>query len=80
MCLLTSVFEDDRFLIKQMSRYEMDAFLRFAPAYFQYMSEAFFHEVSHGSTRDLKIWYVDRLILISVPKAANGSCQDIWIL
>ncbi|KAH8557020.1 hypothetical protein BGW37DRAFT_475223 [Umbelopsis sp. PMI_123] len=36
---------DDRFLIKQMSRYEMDAFLRFAPAYFQYMSEAFFHEL-----------------------------------
>lgn len=39
-------FADDRFLIKQMSRYEMDAFLRFAPAYFQYMSEAFFHEVN----------------------------------
>ncbi|KAI9286432.1 hypothetical protein BC943DRAFT_321970 [Umbelopsis sp. AD052] len=36
---------DDRFLIKQMSRYEMDAFLRFAPAYFQYMSRAFFHEL-----------------------------------
>ncbi|KAM3589761.1 Mitochondrial distribution and morphology protein 12 [Umbelopsis sp. WA50703] len=28
-----------------MSRYEMEAFLRFAPAYFQYMSEAFFHEL-----------------------------------
>ncbi|KAI8367667.1 uncharacterized protein BYT42DRAFT_618085 [Radiomyces spectabilis] len=37
--------KDDRFLIKQISKYEMDAFLRFAPSYFQYMSEAFFHEL-----------------------------------
>ncbi|KAI9496080.1 hypothetical protein BDB00DRAFT_162213 [Zychaea mexicana] len=37
--------KDDRLLIKQISRYEMDAFLRFAPSYFQYMSEAFFHEL-----------------------------------
>ncbi|KAG0169204.1 1-phosphatidylinositol-3-phosphate 5-kinase [Apophysomyces sp. BC1034] len=37
--------KDDRLLMKQMSRYEMDAFLNFAPAYFQYMSEAFFREL-----------------------------------
>ncbi|KAI8379331.1 uncharacterized protein BYT42DRAFT_568429 [Radiomyces spectabilis] len=37
--------KDDRLLMKQMSRYELDAFLRFAPAYFQYMSEAFFREL-----------------------------------
>ncbi|KAI7866999.1 hypothetical protein BDF14DRAFT_1882111 [Spinellus fusiger] len=37
--------KDDRFLIKQISKYEMDAFLRFAPSYFKYMSEAFFHEL-----------------------------------
>ncbi|KAG0172341.1 1-phosphatidylinositol-3-phosphate 5-kinase [Apophysomyces sp. BC1015] len=37
--------KDDRFLIKQISKYEMDAFLRFAPSYFQYMSESFFHEL-----------------------------------
>lgn len=36
---------DDRFLMKQMSKYELDAFLGFAPAYFQYMSEAFFSEL-----------------------------------
>jgi 1-phosphatidylinositol-3-phosphate 5-kinase len=28
-----------------MSRYEMDAFVKFAPAYFEYMSRAFFHEL-----------------------------------
>lgn len=31
--------------MKQMSKYELDAFLGFAPAYFQYMSEAFFSEL-----------------------------------
>lgn len=36
---------DDRLLMKQVSRFELDAFLRFAPAYFHYMSEAFFSEV-----------------------------------
>ncbi|KAJ2958021.1 hypothetical protein NQZ79_g6344 [Umbelopsis isabellina] len=35
--------KDDRLLMKQMSRPEMDAFLKFAPAYFQYLSEALFH-------------------------------------
>jgi len=37
--------KDDRLLMKQMSRPEMDAFLKFAPAYFQYLSEALFHGV-----------------------------------
>ncbi|KAI8341123.1 hypothetical protein BC941DRAFT_201221 [Chlamydoabsidia padenii] len=37
--------KDGRYLLKQISRYEMDAFLKFAPSYFQYMSEAFFHEL-----------------------------------
>ncbi|KAI9264771.1 hypothetical protein BY458DRAFT_513934 [Sporodiniella umbellata] len=37
--------KDDRLLMKQMSKYELDAFLGFAPAYFQYMSEAFFSEL-----------------------------------
>lgn len=36
---------DDRLLIKQMSRAELDAFLTFAPAYFAYMSRSFFHEL-----------------------------------
>ncbi|OZJ06649.1 hypothetical protein BZG36_00277 [Bifiguratus adelaidae] len=37
--------KDDRLMMKQMSKYELDAFLRFAPAYFHYMSEAFFHDL-----------------------------------
>jgi 1-phosphatidylinositol-3-phosphate 5-kinase len=28
-----------------MSRYEMDAFTKFAPSYFEYISDAFFHKL-----------------------------------
>ncbi|KND01990.1 uncharacterized protein SPPG_02496 [Spizellomyces punctatus DAOM BR117] len=36
---------DDRLIIKQLSRLEMDALYKFAPAYFEYMSQAIFHEL-----------------------------------
>ncbi|OKL56604.1 hypothetical protein UA08_08153 [Talaromyces atroroseus] len=36
---------DDRFVLKSLSHIETQAFLKFAPAYFQIMSEALFHEL-----------------------------------
>ncbi|CAG8601782.1 6300_t:CDS:2, partial [Paraglomus occultum] len=36
---------DDRLVMKQMSRLEFDAFLKFAPAYFNYMHKAFYQEL-----------------------------------
>lgn len=36
---------DDRFMLKSLSPIETQAFLKFAPNYFQIMSEAFFHEL-----------------------------------
>ncbi|KAI1926556.1 Mitochondrial distribution and morphology protein 12 [Ophidiomyces ophidiicola] len=36
---------DERFILKSLSTVETQAFLRFAPAYFQIMSEALFHEL-----------------------------------
>ncbi|KAL9616869.1 MAG: hypothetical protein Q9160_008291 [Pyrenula sp. 1 TL-2023] len=36
---------DDRFVLKSLSPIETQAFLKFAPAYFQIVSEAFFHEM-----------------------------------
>lgn len=36
---------DDRFILKSLSPVETQAFLKFAPNYFQIMSEAFFHEL-----------------------------------
>ena len=36
---------DDRFVLKSLSTIETQAFLRFAPAYFQIMSESLFHDL-----------------------------------
>lgn len=36
---------DDRFILKSLTPMETQAFLKFAPAYFQIMSEALFHEL-----------------------------------
>lgn len=36
---------DDRFILKSLAAIETQAFLKFAPAYFQIMSEALFHEL-----------------------------------
>ena len=41
---------DERFVLKSLSAVETQAFLQFAPAYFQIMSEALFHEVSEQTT------------------------------
>ncbi|KAI8846669.1 hypothetical protein BC829DRAFT_397962 [Chytridium lagenaria] len=37
--------KDDRLILKQLSRQEMDALLKFALNYFTYVSEAFFHKL-----------------------------------
>ncbi|KAI9203934.1 uncharacterized protein BJ171DRAFT_582312 [Polychytrium aggregatum] len=34
---------DDRLILKQLSKPEMDALIKFAPSYFEYMSKVFFH-------------------------------------
>jgi 1-phosphatidylinositol-3-phosphate 5-kinase len=36
---------DDRLVVKQLSQTELDAFVKFAPSYFEYMAEAYFHEL-----------------------------------
>jgi 1-phosphatidylinositol-3-phosphate 5-kinase len=41
-----------------MSRYEMDAFVKFAPAYFEYMSQAFFHELPTALAKILGFYQI----------------------
>jgi 1-phosphatidylinositol-3-phosphate 5-kinase len=36
---------DERFVIKQISRVELQMFLDFAPAYFEYMAKAYYHNL-----------------------------------
>jgi hypothetical protein len=43
---------DERFVIKHITKTELQMFLDFAPAYFEYMSKAFFPQTPHGSMQD----------------------------
>lgn len=72
-CILTRAV-DDRFIVKEISRLEMDALLRFAPAYFEYMSKAFFHGV--------RLVYLSPVSLLTAarPPAPDHPRQDLWIL
>ncbi|AJU39752.1 Fab1p [Saccharomyces cerevisiae YJM1250] len=36
---------DDRFIIKELSHAELEAFIKFAPSYFEYMAQAMFHDL-----------------------------------
>ncbi|AQZ11038.1 FAB1 (YFR019W) [Zygosaccharomyces parabailii] len=36
---------DGRFIIKELSHAELDAFIKFAPSYFEYMAQAMFHDL-----------------------------------
>lgn len=36
---------DDKLVVKQLSPTELDAFMKFAPSYFEYMAQAFFHDL-----------------------------------
>lgn len=36
---------DDRFVIKQLSHAELDAFIKFTPSYFEYTAQAMFHDL-----------------------------------
>lgn len=36
---------DDRLVVKQLSPAELDAFVKFAPSYFEFMAQAFFHDL-----------------------------------
>ncbi|KAF9970864.1 1-phosphatidylinositol-3-phosphate 5-kinase [Actinomortierella ambigua] len=36
---------DDRFIMKQLSKVELEAFIKFAPHYFQYMHKAIYHKL-----------------------------------
>lgn len=42
---------DDRFIMKQLSKVELEAFIKFAPHYFQYMHQAIYQKVRVRSKR-----------------------------
>lgn len=49
---------DDRFVIKLISRTELQMFLEFAPAYFEYMSKAVFHTLPTALVKILGVYQI----------------------
>lgn len=49
---------DDRFVLKSLSAIETQAFLRFAPAYFQIMSESLFHDLPSAIAKMLGFYQI----------------------
>ncbi|KAI9143284.1 hypothetical protein BKA69DRAFT_168243 [Paraphysoderma sedebokerense] len=66
--------KDDRFVMKQISRPELDAFMRFAPSYFAYFNQALFNELP---TLLAKIFGVYRVGLKNV---STGKSMKIDVL
>lgn len=54
--------QDERFVLKALAPIETAAFIKFAPAYFQFMAEAFFHEVSFGCGAHRRVMVTDEQI------------------
>lgn len=70
------LFLDDRFVIKQMSKFEIQSFLDFAPNYFEYMKTAF---IEKKPTVLAKIVGVYRICFKNSQTNA-GSKMDILIM
>lgn len=49
---------DDRFVIKELSHSELDAFVKFASSYFEYMSQALFHELPTALAKILGFYQI----------------------
>ena len=49
---------DDRFVIKVISRTELQMFLEFAPAYFEYMTKALFHRLPTSLVKILGVYQI----------------------
>ena len=65
---------DDRFILKSLSPVETQAFLKFAPNYFQIMSEAFFHELPSVIAKMLGFYQ------IVIKNPANGIEYNWYLL
>ncbi|KAF7716843.1 Uncharacterized protein PECH_006978 [Penicillium ucsense] len=65
---------DDRFVLKSLAPVETQAFLKFAPAYFQIMSEALFHDLPSAIAKMFGFYQ----IIIKNP--ATGVEQNCFLL
>ncbi|KAI9706720.1 MAG: hypothetical protein M1836_003731 [Candelina mexicana] len=67
---------DDRFILKSLSPIETQAFIRFAPAYFQIMSEALFHELPSVIAKMLGFYQ----LVIRNPATGSDIKWDVLVM
>jgi 1-phosphatidylinositol-3-phosphate 5-kinase len=64
---------DDRFILKSLSPIETQSFIKFAPNYFQIMSEAFFHELPSVIAKMFGFYQI-------IVKNSNTGLEYNWFL
>lgn len=71
---------DDRFIIKQVTKTELESFIKFAPGYFKYLSESIVTGSPTCLAKILGIYQVISEVLIcllhqiNIMKDVTGSC------
>ena len=68
---------DDRFVIKELSHSELDAFIKFAPSYFEYMAQAMFHDLP---TALAKVFGFYQIQIKSSVSGAKSYKMDVIIM
>ncbi|KAI5821290.1 hypothetical protein BZA77DRAFT_238883 [Pyronema omphalodes] len=68
--------QDERIVLKSLSPVETSAFIKFAPAYFQFMAEAFFHELPTVIAKMLGFYQ----IMIKNPSTGTEIKWDILVM
>ncbi|CCK69312.1 1-phosphatidylinositol-3-phosphate 5-kinase KNAG_0C01990 [Huiozyma naganishii CBS 8797] len=67
---------DDRFVIKELSHSELDAFIKFAPSYFEYMTQVMFHELPTALAKVFGFYQIQ----IKNPNTAKSFKLDVIIM
>ncbi|KAK9472847.1 uncharacterized protein V1510DRAFT_377618 [Dipodascopsis tothii] len=67
---------DDRLVVKQLSPSELDAFVKFAPSYFQYMAQVFFHDLPSVIAKIMGFYQVQ----IRNPSTNKSMKMDILVM
>lgn len=67
---------DERFVIKELSHSELDAFIKFAPSYFEYMAQAIFHDLPTALAKVFGFYQIQ----VKNPNLSKNYKMDIIIM
>lgn len=67
---------DERFVIKELSHPELDAFIKFAPSYFEYMAQAIFHDLPTALAKIFGFYQIQ----VKNPNSSNSYKLDVIIM